>query len=356
VSLDVPWSVDASFTIPLEVLPQGSSVEGSRPPAVVGSERSRLLAAAMARATGLREGTHPVLVEGVLGPATLRLIDSPRGSRLGVDVEIDFPAVDLGMELRPEGLFDLRKSALLPEALASRYVLRRAAVGGAPPVADDAIARFVSAVTAGVAHGAAVRLSDHHLGLSFVLEDDAEATLVGLARLAVQKADDIGRAIADPDVGLPFPSAIAGERGAWQSVAAAHAAWLVPSRPALHGIVLAARVLGGDERQLTADLRAVWSEQRPIGITWDVDLRTMPLPKKVLDAFERHVTTDDSLPPLAAPLARYFSSIEVHGADTVTLGASGWNEDPREWLGGLDAFFAWVLEARGERRTESPYR
>lgn len=349
VRLDIPWASDPSFGVPLEILPPGSVVEGGEAPPVVGSDRTKLLARSMARASGLGEGTYPTLVEDVAGHVALRVIDGPRDSRPGIDVSIDFASVDLGLELRPERLLDFRRSPLLPDALASRYFLRRTPEAGAGPVADEAVAAFVAALCRRVEDATAIQLGDSHLGFHVAVEDDSEAGYQGLAALAKQKSEDVVDAIA----ALPFPRAISSSEPAWRAMAAEHGAALVPSRPAIHGVVLGARVHGGEERSLRATLRAEWKDGAPVGARWDVDLAAMPLPEKVRAELEAAREKADALP---ASLGALFASIEVQGRDAVSLAAEGWHDDPRSWLPGLEIFFAWVLEVRRERRVDSPYR
>jgi hypothetical protein len=351
VGLDIPWAVDPKFAIPIHLWPVGSIVEGNLSAAVVGSDRSRLIARAMAAAVGLPEGTHPVLVEGPVGPTKARIVDSPRGSQLCVDVDIEFPSIDLGIELRPERLLDLGTSPLLPKALASRFVLRHKPDPDVPRVDDAAIASFVDRATRGLEKASDLRLSDHHLGFSLLVNDDSQRSFVELAHFVVARAREVAGAIVDSG-GLPFPAAIASSRDRWLSMAAAHDAALVPVRPSIAGITLSARLLGGDERSLRATLSAVWNESGPAGVEWAADLRAIPLPQKLAGEMKK----SEGLPDVASSLKAYFSAIEVHGPEAVTLHASGWNEDPNAWLAGLEAFFAWLLEARGERRADSPYR
>lgn len=344
VRLDVPWRTDPTFVIPIELLPAGSQVDGAPSAMVVGNERMQLLAQAMARVPGLRMGRYPVLVEGELGAVHMRVVDSPLGSRLGVEVDLQLPSVDLGLTLRQKGLFDLGSSSLLPEALARDYVLRRAEEDGSAPIEDAAVAAFVEAVTANLEDAADIRLADHRLAFHLAIHEDTESTYQGVARLAVAKAKQVLEAVA----ALPPPAAI--DRRAWEAMAAEQRALLVPSRPALHGVVLAARVLGGDERALQASLRAVWEEARPVGVEWSVDLRAMPLPAQVLSKLAEATLAD------AAPaLASHFAEAQIEGT-TVVLRADGWHEDPRAWMPGLEAFFAWALETRGERTSQSAYR
>jgi hypothetical protein len=41
---------------------------------------------------------------------------------------------------------------------------------------------------------------------------------------------------------------------------------------------------------------------------------------------------------------------------SATLARPGFTPDPRALLPGLEAFFEWLLDARGERRATTPYR
>ena len=125
VAADIPWSSDPTFQTMIQILPAGSTVTPESPTVSVGAVRLRQLAAGMAAATGLVPGRLPVLVEGPIGPTYVRVTDSPRNGRVGVDVDIEFPDIDAGLILRPLGMLDgFRDSPLLPAAIASKYLLR----------------------------------------------------------------------------------------------------------------------------------------------------------------------------------------------------------------------------------------
>jgi hypothetical protein len=47
--------------------------------------------------------------------------------------------------------------------------------------------------------------------------------------------------------------------------------------------------------------------------------------------------------------------VHAHGHG-VTLERSDWSADPRALLPAIETFLWWVLEARGERRADAPYR
>ena len=51
-----------------------------------------------------------------------------------------------------------------------------------------------------------------------------------------------------------------------------------------------------------------------------------------------------------------FPRIDVHSAEKVTLDGAAFAADPRPLLSTIELFFWWLLEARGERRTDAPYR
>lgn len=347
VRLIVPWRRDPAFSIPLEVLPAGSNVEGDSGELIVGNERMRAIARSMARERGLSEGRYPVLVEGTFGPVSARLVDSPKASTPGIEVELTFPSVDLGLTLRPRGLLDLGGASLLPEGLTAAYVLRRAAIPGAAPVAEQAVSSFIAAVTRDLEHAAELRLSDHRLAFRVPLPTDGEAEYRAVARQAIEKAEQVWRAIA----ALPAPAAVGDNIRAWHALASEQSAFSVPCQPAVVGVVVASRVLGGEERSLRATLRSVWEEARPVGVEWDVDLGAMPLPSAA-----RARLAEQPLAEAAPALSAHFVEIEAEEVGAVTLRAEGWRDDPRGWLEGLEAFFAWTLEERGERTSQSAYR
>jgi len=308
---------------------------------VVGSERLQRLAALMAQATGLREGRAPLLVEGAAGPVALRIADAPREARLGLDVDITFPDLELGIVFRPLGLLEgFRASPLLPPALAQRFLLRSTRE-------DAALSSFMATVLEDLASADEIRFSDHHLGLHFVLPNDEPDRMVELARVAHARA----KAIADAIGRLAFPAATQAARPAWQATAGEQGAFLVPTGPSLHGLSFRARVLGGEERVMGATIRTVWTEAGPINHV-DVDLRGAPLPEAARADLESG-TPSDGLRAVRA----YFPSAHVlaqgHGA---TLERGDWSADPRALLPAIETFFWWLLDARGERRADLPYR
>src|ERR1700744_1069851 len=96
--------------------------------------------------------------------------------------------------------------------------------------------------------------------------------MVEFARSATSRA----RAIADAISALPFPPDL--PAGAWRAMAAEQSAFLVPHVPAIYGVAFNARVLGGEARSMTATIRTVWRDGKPIVVV-DADLREAALAK-----------------------------------------------------------------------------
>lgn len=348
VTLDVPWAFDPHFEIPLHVLPAGSTVHGQTAVIPVGGERLRAIAAAVSQATGLRVGRHPTLVEGRVGPVGVRISDGPRDGRLGVEVDFELPDAELGVAFRPLGMLEgFRQSPLLPASLAPQYLLRFAPEEASrPKVPEEALRRFASAVLDGLEGCDEVRFSDHHLGVHYLLPNDGTDQLLALAGSAMRRAEAIAAAIA----ALPFPAGLEGARPAWEAAAALQEAVLVPSGPSLHGLSLSARVLGGDERRIGFSLRTVFGGSEP-SLRVDVDLSGAPLPPAAAAELGAEAAT-----PRLQRLRGVFPVIEAVGRERATLERPGFPPDPRTVLAELEPFFWWLLEARGERRADQPYR
>lgn len=348
VSVDIPWAIDPSFAVLVTTLPAGSVIHGETRDAPVGGERLRRISGVMAAATGLRQGRPPALVEGSHGLVAFRVSDAPRDGRLGIDADVTFPDVDLGIELRPLGMLEgFRSSPLLPDALGHRYLLRASPEDARPAPDEDALRAFFAAVLGDLAGAEEIRLSDHHLGAHFPLPNDEDKRMVAVAQIVAAKAKVVGEAIAR----LPFPAPVAAARPTWEAVAAEQSAALVPSGPSLHGLVFRARVLTGEERSATAALRTVFTKSGPQTHV-DVDLRAAPLPKAAWAELEAPAPGER----LRAVRA-VFPVAHMHAqGGSVTLEQRGFASDPRPLLSAIETFFAWVLEARGERRVDSPYR
>lgn len=347
VTADVPWGFDPELAIPLHVFPHGSILSGSAGAAPIGSERIRRHAAAMASATGLTPGRNsPVLVEGNVGPVQVRLDDAPADGQLGVTASFTFPDVELACLFRPLGMLDgFRESPLLPAPLGNRFLLRVEPRPGRPAFDAQAVAPFFEATLGGLAAADEVSFGDHHLRLHLRLPNDGSAEMVALAEAICARARYIGEAIK----GLPWPEPAAASAPAWQAVAMEESAVLVPSGPALHGLGLASRVLGGEIRTMRFAVRTDWRKGGPVTRV-DVDLREAPLPKGAGDELEG-VGRD-----LLAPVRGTFDETHAIALDHVTLERTGLTADPRTLWSALEALFDWVLDVRGERRAQHAYR
>jgi hypothetical protein len=348
VSVDIPWASDPSFDLLLHVLPRGSTIHGEATASIVGGERLRRIAAGMAQATGFREGHAPTLVEGTFGPISVRIDDAPREAKLGIDVDITFPDVELGTVFRPLGVLEgFRESPLMPRGLGTRYLLRCKPADERPPVDDAALAAFLESVLADLRSDQDIRFSDHHLGIHFSIPNDELPRMIDIARAAHAKAKGIADAIGK----LPMPTSVAAARPAWEATAAEQSAFFVPSGPSLHGLSFRARVLGGEERVIGASFRTVWTKEGPTTHV-DVDLRDAPLPKEAWAELVSETPTER----MRAVRVWFPSAFPLERGQGVTLERSEFTSDPRALLPAIETFMWWVLDVRGERRADVPYR
>ncbi|MDB4942349.1 MAG: hypothetical protein JWP97_1883 [Labilithrix sp.] len=339
----VPWHSDPTFDVLLDVLPPGSTLHGEARLAQVGGERLRLLASSMAHGSGLREAPLPTLVEGTRGFVAVRLTDAPRAATLGIDVDFTFPDLGLGIEFRRRGILDGAAQWQVPAAL-GEYRLRSAPL-------DPSAQAFFDVLLAGISGVADVRLSDHHLGFHLLLANDDPARMLALARAAAERAAAIDAAIRQ----LPYAPDLGATRAAWEAAAVEQNALLVPSGPALHGIVVRARVLGGEERRMVAAVHTVRHGTAPHTCRVDLLLDGAALPAAGWPALESETELLGSEALRAVRAVFPFASVLSEGA-AITLEGAAWPGDPRTVLPVLDTFLGWVLEARGERRADAPYR
>lgn len=336
VSVAVPWLRDPTFDVPLQILPRGSTIGGAASAGDVGNERLRDIAVVMAKGTGLRTGRLPTLIEGEVGPVRLGLVDAPRGAELGLQVDLTYPDLALGIDFRKVTVLDaFRSSPLLAEALAKKHLLR--CTNDAPELRS-----FFDVVLDDVEIAEDVRFSDHHLGFRLRIPDDDPERMLEIAQITQRRAKALAAAIGQ----LSFPAPAQGARLAWQATAEEQSAFLVPTGPALHGLSFRVRVLVGEERLISAVIRTEWT---PTGARHhvDLDLGDAPLPAAAC-------LTLDADPQARGPYWHAAHALgDGHGA---TLEWEGFAPDPRVLLPGIDHFIGWVLEQRCERRVDLPYR
>lgn len=343
ISADIPWASDPVFEIPIQMLAHGSQIllEGAGGP--VGATRLRELATSMSAATGLPVGRVPTLVEGFIGAAVVTIADSPRNALMGIDVDIRYPDLDLGLAFRPIGLLDaFRESPLLPTAIGTKYLLRREPANHSP-ANDEWLKGFVELALTGLERAEDIRFSDHHLGFRIPITDDGTTAMVQLAQFVAGRA----KALVDAIGTFPFPPELASAGPAWTATAAEQSAFLVPNGPAIHGIVFTARILGGEVRTMRATIHTVWRKAQPVVVV-DLDLHEAPLPETTAAELEKETGF--------ASVRAVLPVIHALTPDRVTLEAPGFIADPHTILPVLEQFFDTVLDARGERRTDSPYR
>jgi len=355
LKLNVPLGFDPSFLVPLKVLPRGSTLYGDTGPATaVGGERVRLIAETMARETGLPTAQIPVLVEGPVAATRVRLTDAPREGRLGVEMVITFPEVGLGASFRPLGMLEgFRQSPLLPRALADRYLLRTEPVAGEAAISTEEQHAFLRVVLDDLGTADEVRFSDHHLAAHFPIPADDAKVMTAIGRAAIERAKVVSDAIGR----LPFPPPVAASAPAWEATAREEHAFLVPSIPAIHGVTFRARVLAGEERSMRTTIRTVWRAGLPT-TEIDVDLRSTPLPPEASAALVSPAAANGPPPSelLRVVHAAFPTAHTLGDGKGVSLAAGAFASDPRALFAGLEALLGWVLEVRGERRVDAPYR
>lgn len=349
----LPWSNNPRFEVAVQAVPSRSRVRGpsDASPVMLGTDRLNKIAAAMASATGLARGRLPLLVEGQVGPIHVRMTDGPRGGGVGLDIDFELPDLGLGIVFRPQGkllakripklsgreLDISRQSPLLPRRLAGgSYLLR---VGGPEsvlviPPPEEALKKLFAALFYDLEPQNEARLTDRHLGFHLVLRSDNLDEMVKCAAWAKSRAEAVAAAIAE----LPFAALHPEAEAAWKATAREENGFLLPHIPAIHGLSVSTQILGGELRELGVTLRT----RHDRTIAADLDLRTAPLPSGA------------GTPPPA--VQSVFPIFRVHSAEKSTLDGAPFAPDPRSLLSTLEVFLSWLLEVRGERRSESAYR
>lgn len=345
VACDIPWGFDPEFSVPFEMLPRGSVLEGELGSVALGSERRRQIAHYVASRTGLTEGTSPVLVHGREGPVRFALVDAPREGALGIEAALTYPKLGVDIRMRPLGMLDgFRQSPLLPAELQDKFFLRVE-----PP--KDRFDREplgepeLHALLGGLGLADEVRIDDHRLAFHQRVEDDAE-WIAKHAENLVARAKVLASIIAR----LPFPKVLAHTRPTWEATAVERSGSLVPSVPAIDGMSLGVRTIGGEERSFELAIVTVWED----GLArTEVDL-----------SFPGFALPEHALPMLAGKvehamlgsLRGTFVTLAAEGRHAIRAFTSKHVDDPRALFPAIEGLVAWVLEVRGERRADAPYR
>ncbi len=343
VSVDVPWSIDPTFVVDLDVLPRGSTVTGEAQAQAVGRDRLRHISAAIAERTGLIADSAPALAHGEVGMVRLQLRDAPRGGSLGLDAAFEFPPLGLGIRFAPAGVFARRASALLPESLRGSHVL---ACDTPRPIADDVLTPFFAAVLDGIDDADEILFDDRSLTIHWKMDAKPAAAFASHASFAKDRAQQIDRAIE----ALPFPAALEAHRPLWLKAARAEGAQLVPTEPALWGLSVSKRLVSGEEREFRAAIRTSWASEAPT-TELCVELGTARLLPEQVTALEADATER------ALAVRTLFDAIEIaEDGARATLRRARFCEDPRELLPALERFVRWILAVRGEAIADAPYR
>lgn len=347
VAADIPWAADPRTLLALHVVPRGSVLHGGGEIAPVGAARLRQSARVMAEHTGLPEGQVPVLVEGAVGPVWLRVSDAPHGAQMGVRAHYTFPDVELGLAFGARGWLGGGSSGL-PPALARSYVLELEPEEGAPPTPPEAAAAFVGELADGLEGAASVHLGDAHLTAHFTLLDDDGARMSALATFFRHKAERIGRALAS----LPPPAWMsAAAVDAWRAAATEVRGSFIASGPKLCRVPISARLFGGVDVAILADVRTEYRKAGPARTVVDVDLSSLRLPEGV-----DQTTSVGSSAATMATIRETFPEVVVSHA-RATLARPSATEDPRALMSALGELLSWVIEVRGlKREAAAPYR
>jgi hypothetical protein len=343
VALDVSWwTVNRTFELGLEVLPEGSPVvdAGGSSPALLGETRMRRIAEELAARAGLRVGEAPTLVEGREGMVAFAVEDGSRGAEC-IAVEVfTFPDLRLGTRSRPLGILPVGGS-LAPPPFDARFAIKCTTEA----VPDDTLRAFFARVLEDADHVERIEVGDHRVVVRRAGADDPAWWLDVTVR-ARSRAKAIASAIAS----LPSRVADANARAAWMSTATEESAHLLPHLPAIHGIRRTVRTASGEQRGLVCSIETV-VDGDATATRVDVDLDA-PLPAHAIPTLHEGEPADD----LVRALRATFPRIEAPSPEHVAAIAPGFARDPRPVLATLDTLLAWVLRARGERRVDAPYR
>jgi hypothetical protein len=114
--------------------------------------------------------------------------------------------------------------------------------------------------------------------------------------------------------------------------------------------VFHARVLGDGERAICATIRTAFNGIQPVTRV-ELDLGEAPLPKDAANELDDEAASDR-----LKAVRETFATIRAPSTDRVELERPAPTRDPRQLFPAIEAFFAWLLDRRGERRQLGAYR
>lgn len=332
------------FSIPIEVLARGSEMTGAGAAAPVGQSRLAVLATFLGARMGLPSAAPPALLQGAAGAVSFWLTDGSRGSEYAAIETYEFPNLHLGLRSRPAGLFT-SSSPLAPAWLVDRHALQLDQHRGVP--APAVMRAFLDAVL-DIPHDVVeLQLSDHRLSFRRLLPSDDAREWLRAAEPMPERARRLAAAIAS----LPFGIEDRNLAEAWTATAREEQATLLAHVPAIVGIRRAVRTLAGEERTFVASLTTHWQPDDAPSTWMDIALVAAPLTDQAM----RELASASTNELLVAARSR-FPDIHATTPEHLIAVAPGLAGDPRTLLGALDDLVAWVLQARGERRVDAPYR
>lgn len=316
-ALDLGWSLhDAS--IPIQVLPQGSKLEGA------------------AQIQPLHE-RH--LRRGNTGVVRTQVTEAPRDGKLGAEVLLELPDLDLGIRFRELGLLDgFTTSPLLPPAMAHRYRLRTDSPLEASLQTElfDALLGALDAEDATSLQQNEVVLDDRTLRYHLTLQQDEQFALV--ERGAHERSKRALQVISS----WPFSPRLAEQETVWRTVAAQAGALLLPHRPAIVGLSFSLRTQLGAPREFPYEIRTHREELELLVHVAELD-----------GTFRARGELGTS--PMLASL-REEATLDWGSAWTLRVRAPWRRFDPRRAVAAVETLAAWVMHARGEAVIGSPYR
>jgi hypothetical protein len=190
-----------------------------------------------------------------------------------------------------------------------------------------------------------VRLDDHRLAFHQRVEDDAEWIAKHAENLVAR-----AKVLATIITRLPFPKVLAHTRSAWEATAVERSGSLVPSVPAIDGMSFGVRTIGGEERSFELAIVTVW-EGGVARTEVDLSFPGFALPEHALPMLAGKVEH-----AMLGSLRGTFVTLAPEGRHAIRAFTSTHVEDPRVLFPAIEGLVAWVLEVRGERRADAPYR